>query len=64
MKDNKLREIRASKGLSQFDLSMMTRIPPSEISRLENGKIYAYPGWRRKISDALNIPEENIFLNE
>ena len=61
LKTNKLKELRESRGMSQFDLSLKSRISPSEISRLENGKIYPYPGWRRKLSNALNVPQNEIF---
>ena len=61
LKGNMLKRIREEKGMSQFDLALMAKINPSEISRLENGKIYPYSGWKRKLSIALEIPENEIF---
>ena len=58
---NKLREARKGKGLSQLKLAFMTGIPPSEISRIENGWIVAYPGWRKRFARALGVPELELF---
>ena len=63
MLNNKLREVRESKGLSQLQLSAKTKISPGAICNIENNKIFAYPGWRKRISEALNVPEEEIFLD-
>lgn len=58
---NNLKEIRAVRGISQLELSRLTRIAPSNISSLENGKQFPYPGWRKRIAKALEIPENEIF---
>jgi len=58
---NNLREIRRIKTLSQFDLAKLSNIAPSDISRIENGKLYAHPGWRKRLSDALKVKEQEIF---
>jgi transcriptional regulator with XRE-family HTH domain len=60
---NKLKEIRKSKGLSQLRLSFLTGIPPSDISRIENGWTKPYPGWRARFSRALGTAEAEIFPN-
>ncbi|SHH87225.1 helix-turn-helix transcriptional regulator [Desulfosporosinus lacus] len=58
---NNLKEMREFKGLSQFQLSKRADVNPADISRLENGKIFAYPGWRKKISEALGVTEIEIW---
>jgi putative transcriptional regulator len=58
---NNLKEIRIQKGISQQQLSFETRISPGVLSHIENGKIFAYPGWRKRIAKALKMPEEVIF---
>jgi transcriptional regulator with XRE-family HTH domain len=58
---NKLKEIRELKGLSQFELAKKADITPSDISRLENNKIFAYPGWRVRLSEALEVSEVELF---
>ncbi len=58
---NRLREIRETKKLSQVDLTRKTGIGPATISNLENEKIFPYPGWRRKLAQALEVSEEELF---
>lgn len=56
-----LREVRTKKGISQLELSRLAKIAPSVICNIENGKQYPYPGWRKRISKALDIPEGKLF---
>ncbi len=58
---NKLRKFRENKGLSQLQLSMKTGIAPNIICNIENERIIAYKGWKKRISEALNVPEQEIF---
>jgi putative transcriptional regulator len=61
---NRLREIRKQKGLSQLRLAFMTDIAPWDISRIENDWIKPYPGWRKRLSKALGVPELELFPME
>lgn len=61
---NKLRKARKEKGLSQLKLAFMTGIAPNEISRIENGWLKPYPGWRKRLSRALGVPEIELFPPE
>lgn len=61
---NNLKVIRISKGLSQFELSKLSNIAQSDISGVENNKIYPYPKWRKRISEALQVSEKEIFPDE
>ena len=56
--NNKLQKIRKEKGLSQLKLSMMTGIAPGDISRIENGWLRPYPGWRKRLAKALGVTNE------
>jgi len=58
---SKLAEIRKQKGVSQLKLAQLTGISPWNISRLENGWMKPYPGWRRRIARALRAPESELF---
>lgn len=58
---NKLREFREAKGLSQLELSYMTRISPSAISLLESGRQFPHKGWKQRIAEALGVEEEVLF---
>lgn len=60
----KLRAIRESQNISQLELSRLTRIAPSGLSAVESGKLYCYPGWRKRISEALKVSEKEIFPEE
>lgn len=61
---NNLRKIRNEKGLSQLRLSFLTGIPPGDISRIENGWLRPYPGWRRRLAKALGATEAELFPTE
>jgi len=58
---NKLKTLRMLTGMSQLELSYKTKIAVTTISQLENGKIYPYPGWRKKLARALKTSEEELF---
>jgi transcriptional regulator with XRE-family HTH domain len=58
---NNLKQIRIDKGLSQLELSRKSGVPGNIISNIENGKVYPYPGWRKKIVKALGMIEEVVF---
>ncbi|SHI87358.1 Helix-turn-helix domain-containing protein [Dethiosulfatibacter aminovorans DSM 17477] len=64
MFSNNLKEIRERKKITQFELSKKANVTPADISRIENGKIYAYPGWRKRISDALEVETSAIWDDE
>jgi transcriptional regulator with XRE-family HTH domain len=58
---NKVREIRKKKNLTQLDLAKMTDIYPNYISEIERGKREAFPGWRKRLSEALEVSETELF---
>ena len=61
---NHLKRIRHEKGLSQLKLAFMTGIGPTEISRIENGWLKPYPGWRKRLAKALGTSERELFPAE
>ncbi len=58
---NNLKEIRTRKGLSQLSLAKLTDIAPADISRIENGWLKPYSGWRKRLADALGVSEAELF---
>ena len=56
-----LRQARERLGISQTQLAMRTGIHPSTISRLEAGKVFAYPGWRGRLARALETTTDELF---
>jgi len=60
---NNLKKIRHEKGLSQLKLAFLTGISPTDISRIENDVRKAYPGWRKRLAEALGESEATLFPN-
>lgn len=58
---NSLREIRRRRGLSQLALAKRSNVSPNDISRIENGRVEAWPGWRKRLAKALSVPELEVF---
>ena len=58
---NRLREVRSAKSMSQLALAKLTDISPWDISRIENGVLKPYPGWRKRLAKALGVPERDVF---
>jgi transcriptional regulator with XRE-family HTH domain len=56
-----LRRARQRRGLSLTQLTAMTGIATTDLSLLERGLRPAFPGWRRRIAEALGMPEEYLF---
>jgi transcriptional regulator with XRE-family HTH domain len=61
MDRNYVKETRKRKNMSQLQLSYKTKIAPGTISNIENHKVYAYDGWKKRISEALEVPENELF---
>lgn len=51
---------RKKRGMSQYQLSRMTGIHPSDISKMESGRFPCFGGWKKRIAEALEWPEELI----
>lgn len=59
--ENNVTEYRENRGLSKQKLSQLTGISPSNIYHIETAKTFPYPGWRKRLAEALNINEEKLF---
>lgn len=57
----RLRLERQRRGWSQTRLTELTGISTSELSQIERGQRRAFPGWRRRIAAAFNLPEAYLF---
>lgn len=53
-----LRKIRLQRGLSQQKLAALADIHPANLSKIENGKLFPYPKWRKRLAEALGWPVE------
>jgi transcriptional regulator with XRE-family HTH domain len=56
-----LRRARQRRGLSLTKLTALTGIATTDLSLLERGLRPLFPGWRRRIAEALGMPEEDLF---
>ncbi|WP_434074876.1 helix-turn-helix domain-containing protein [Moorella naiadis (nom. illeg.)] len=63
-KMSRLRDERRRRGWSQFELSKRSNIHPIEIGRIERGIVKPFPGWRKRLSEALGVPENELFGEE
>ncbi len=52
---------REKRGWTKSELARRSGVPLAEICRIEGGKIFPYPGWRRKIARAMEMPESELF---
>ena len=60
----KLKSIMAEQNISANKLSMKSGISSPDIYCILNGKKPFYPNWRKRVSEALNVPEEDFFPDE
>jgi transcriptional regulator with XRE-family HTH domain len=56
----KLVSERKKRGMSQYQLSRMTGIHPSDISKMESGRFPCFDGWKKRIAEALEWPADQI----
>lgn len=56
-----VKELRSQKGLSQFALSLSSRVHPSVLSRIESGRYRPYPAEAKRIARALGVRVEDLF---
>lgn len=52
---------RKHRGMSQSQLARLADVHPSTLSRLEAGKVYPYPGWKRRLGRVLGVPGDVLF---
>ena len=56
-----LRETRISRNKTILEVSRLTAISPSDLSQVELEKKPCFPSWRKRLSEALNVPECELF---
>ncbi|MCD4786107.1 MAG: helix-turn-helix domain-containing protein [Candidatus Eremiobacteraeota bacterium] len=54
-------KLREEKKWSKSELSRRSGLNLPLISQLESGKIFPYPGWRKKIGKALEVKPDILF---
>ncbi|MFW6017022.1 MAG: helix-turn-helix domain-containing protein [bacterium] len=58
---NRVKKEREKRNWSQFQLAKKANINQGDISQIENGKIFPYPGWRKRLAEALGVEEQYLF---
>ena len=58
---NLLQELLAERNMTIKELSRLTGISHSDLSRAINGKIEFFPGWKIRVANALMIPAGQLF---
>ena len=61
MTGNRVREIRLQKRLTCEALARKVEMASTDLSKLERGIRHPYPGWRKRIAQALQESEEYLF---
>ncbi|MCR5034399.1 MAG: helix-turn-helix domain-containing protein [Clostridia bacterium] len=58
---DKVRDEMKKQGMSTNKLSFRAEIAQSDLSCALNGKKPFYPAWRRRVAEALGVPEDTLF---
>jgi predicted transcriptional regulator len=56
-----LMKILKEKKMSRLGLAFKANISPSDLYQCISGKRAFFPAWRKRISDALDLPEDEVF---
>jgi len=56
-----LAEILYRKRISQAKLARMAEMNPTDVNAMIHERRPAFPGWRKRIAAALNMPETEVF---
>jgi transcriptional regulator with XRE-family HTH domain len=58
---NRIKQWRGQMGISQTKLASVVGVAQGNLSRVETGKMYAWPKLRRTLCEALEATEEELF---
>ncbi|MFC1988050.1 helix-turn-helix transcriptional regulator [Chloroflexota bacterium] len=61
MIENRLKEYRESRGLSQVELSRLARIAAPNLSAIERGRLLPWPKMKKRLAKALRVTEQELF---
>ncbi|MDK2889109.1 MAG: hypothetical protein PWP72_1987 [Thermoanaerobacter sp.] len=56
-----IEQVMKERGLSKTRLGFMSQIHPATIGKLLAGHIPPYPNYKRRLSEALGVPEDMLF---
>lgn len=58
---NLVGKIRKEKGLTRWALAKKANLDPATLYKIERNQIFFYPGWRKRIAEALGVSEAELF---
>ena len=61
MVENRLKEYREARGLSQVELSRLARVAAPNVSAIERGRLLPWPKVKRRLAKALRCTEADLF---
>jgi transcriptional regulator with XRE-family HTH domain len=61
--ENNLKKVMKQQDVTGFELFRRTGIAPSTISGIVNNRIIPFPGWCKRIAEALKVSESALFPN-
>ena len=61
---NKLKTTIEERGITRNRLAIMSGISTSDMYQIFSGKRALFPAWRKRIAEALEMPEEELFPEE
>ena len=62
--ENRMKEIMGDKRISQAELVRRSKISPSSINILFHKKMIPFPGWKKRIAQALDCKIDEVFPRE
>jgi hypothetical protein len=57
----KIHEVMLARKISQRKLSIMAGITSQDLNQALHGKKPFFPAWRKRVSTALDVPEDELF---
>ena len=61
---NELKREMSEQHITTNRLAKMANITPQDLYAALAGKREMFPGWRKRIAEALGVPEEALFSDE
>ena len=61
MVENRLKEYREDRDLSQVELSRLARVAAPNVSAIERGRLLPWPKVKRRLAKALRCTETELF---
>lgn len=56
-----LKNVLDEKGISMYRLAKLSNIASPDLYSALSGKKVLFPNWKKRISEALDVPEEELF---